>query len=120
MTRAPYYRDFGRAIGLFAFVVLFKAVRNMAVTPTDLKLPAPCRVWTRSEARTRRIAPMSNVSSAKPWSTLDLQNLREGLRAGMPILKLADFLIRDVDEVEAKVAELAANQSAGQQTPPTV
>jgi glyoxylase-like metal-dependent hydrolase (beta-lactamase superfamily II) len=40
--------------------------------------------------------------------------------AGMPILKLADFLIRDVDEVEAKVAELAANQSAGQQTPPTV
>jgi hypothetical protein len=38
----------------------------------------------------------------------------------MPILKLADFLIRDVDEVEAKVAELAANQSAGQQTPPTV
>jgi hypothetical protein len=63
---------------------------------------------------------MSNVSSAKPWSTLDLQNLREGLRAGMPILKLADFLIRDVDEVEAKVAELAANQSAGQQPPPTV
>jgi hypothetical protein len=63
---------------------------------------------------------MSNVSSAKPWSTLDLQNLREGLRAGMPILKLADFLIRNVDEVEAKVAELAANQSAGQQTPPTV
>jgi hypothetical protein len=38
----------------------------------------------------------------------------------MPILKLADFLIRDVDEVEAKVVELAANQSAGQQTPPTV
>ena len=105
----------GRAIGLFAFVVLFNAVRNMAVTPTDLKLPAPCRVWTPSEARTRRIAPMSNVSSAKPWSALDLQNLREGLRAGMPILKLADFLIRDVDEVEAKVAELAANQSAGQQ-----
>ena len=30
-------------------------------------------------------APMSNVSSDKPWSTLDLQNLREGLRAGMPI-----------------------------------
>ena len=64
---------------------------------------------------------MSNVSSAKPWSTLDLQNLREGLRAGMPILKLADFLIRDVDEVEAKIAELAANQSGGhQQTPPTI
>jgi hypothetical protein len=62
---------------------------------------------------------MSNVSSAKPWSTLDLQNLREGLRAGMPILKLSDFLMRDVDEVEAKIAELAANRNGGQQTPPT-
>jgi hypothetical protein len=109
----------GRAIGLFAFVVLFNAVRNMTVTPTDLKLPAPSRVWTRKQVHAGS-APMSNVSSAKPWSTLDLQNLREGLRAGMPILKLADFLIRDVDEVEAKIAELAANQSGGQQTPPTI
>ena len=58
---------------------------------------------------------MGSVSSDKPWSTLDLQNLREGLRAGMPILKLADFLMRDVDEVEA---ELAANRNGGQHTPP--
>ena len=47
------------------------------------------------------------MGSGKPWSTLDLNNLREGLRAGMPIPKLASFLIREVDEVEAKIAELA-------------
>jgi hypothetical protein len=92
-------------------------LRNMEATPTDLKLPALCRVWTREQEHAGS-APMSNVSSAKPWSTLDLQNLREGLRAGMPILKLADFLMRDVDEVEAKIAELAANRNGGQQTPP--
>jgi hypothetical protein len=58
------------------------------------------------------------MGSGKPWSTLDLNNLREGLRAGMPIPKLASFLIREVDEVEAKIAELAASRTAEQQAPP--
>ena len=57
------------------------------------------------------------MGSGKPWSTLNLNNLREGLRAGMPIPKLASFLIREVDEVEAKIAELAASRTAEQQAP---
>jgi hypothetical protein len=61
---------------------------------------------------------MRNAISGKPWSTLELQNLRDGLCAGMPILQLAKFLMRNVDEVESKIAELAANHNAEQQTRP--
>jgi hypothetical protein len=95
-----------------------------------LKLPAPCRVsdqiggirhfertGVRSWQERQRIAPMSNINKGKPWSTLDLQNLRDGLRAGMPILQLAKFLARNAQEVEMKIAELTANHSAEQETP---
>jgi hypothetical protein len=61
---------------------------------------------------------MRNANTGKPWSTLDLQNLRDELRAGMPILQLAQFLTRNVDEVEMKIGELAANHNTEQQTPP--
>ncbi len=47
-----------------------------------------------------------NISSGKPWSKLDLQDLRYCLAAGEPLEAIADFLCRDVDEVRAKVAEL--------------
>jgi len=51
-----------------------------------------------------RIIP--NVNSDKEWSALDLRDLQDGLRLGTPLEQLADFLCRDVDEVQAKIAEL--------------
>ena len=48
---------------------------------------------------------MPNLNSGKNWSEMDLQDLRDGLRLRSPLQELADFLMRDVEEVEAKAAE---------------
>ena len=53
---------------------------------------------------------MPDLDSGKEWSELDLQDLRDGLRLRSPIAELAEFLCRDVAEVEAKVAELRDEQ----------
>jgi hypothetical protein len=47
-------------------------------------------------------------------SMLDLQDLRDGLRLGSPVQELAEFLMRDVNEVRAKIAEIivAVSESA--------
>ena len=49
---------------------------------------------------------MPNLNSGEPWSEMDLEDLRRGLRKGTSIEELADFLCRDIAEVEAKAAEL--------------
>lgn len=48
---------------------------------------------------------MANLNSGKPWSALDLADLRNGIDLGVPLVKIADFLCRDVDEVRTKVAQ---------------
>jgi hypothetical protein len=53
-------------------------------------------------------------SQSRPWSESDLQRLRDGLRSGVPILQLAASLMRDVDAVEAKIAELTAQHVGGE------
>jgi hypothetical protein len=52
-----------------------------------------------------------NVNRGKPWSDLDLADLRQGIDAGGRVDEIADFLSRDVDEVEAKVTELLAHRN---------
>jgi hypothetical protein len=47
-----------------------------------------------------------NVNSGKPWSPLDVYDLRQGLGHGTPIEQVADFLSRDVSEVRAKASQL--------------
>jgi hypothetical protein len=47
-----------------------------------------------------------NVNSGKPWSPVDLYDLRQGLGRGTPIDQVADFLSRDVSEVRAKALQL--------------
>ncbi len=49
---------------------------------------------------------MMNVNSGKPWSPVDLYDLRQGLGRGTPIDQVADFLCRDVSEVRAKASQL--------------
>jgi hypothetical protein len=41
------------------------------------------------------------------WSDLDLCELRAALKKGRPLQQIATDLSRDVDDVEAKIAELA-------------
>jgi len=51
---------------------------------------------------------------ARPWSRSEIDSLREGLRAGTPILQIASSLQREVEAVEAKIADLAAERAAGE------
>jgi hypothetical protein len=57
-----------------------------------------------------RRAAMPNLNSGKDWSEMDLQDLRDDMHLGTPLEQIADFLMRDVSEVEAKIAELQAEQ----------
>jgi hypothetical protein len=51
---------------------------------------------------------MPNINSGQPWSRFDLDELEELIEQGRPIEAIADYLCRDVDEVEieAKVRGL--------------
>jgi len=52
-----------------------------------------------------------NVNSGKPWSPVDLYDLRRGLGRGTSIDQVADFLCRDVSEVRAKASQLGLLES---------
>jgi len=56
---------------------------------------------------------MTDRNSGKPWSRMDLFDLKNGIERGEPIEELAAFLLRDVDEVRRKVAELELAPSGG-------
>jgi hypothetical protein len=52
------------------------------------------------------MATKPKVNSGKEWSEMDLFNLKNWLCLGDSIEMIADFLSRDLAEVEAKVREL--------------
>jgi hypothetical protein len=56
--------------------------------------------------RQRPPADMPNVNSGKPWSEMDIRDLKVALQYNRTVAEIADFLCRDVEEVEAKIAEL--------------
>jgi hypothetical protein len=47
-----------------------------------------------------------NLNRGNSWSAIDLNDLERGLRIGVSIEVLADFLMRDADEVRRKALEL--------------
>ena len=49
---------------------------------------------------------MTDLNSGKPWSTMDLADLRRSLADGDSIGETARFLCRDVEEIRAKAIEL--------------
>jgi hypothetical protein len=54
---------------------------------------------------------MANLSGNKPWSEMDLSNLKRALARGYPIELIACYLMRDAEEVRQKrEAVLAAAQ----------
>jgi hypothetical protein len=48
---------------------------------------------------------MTDRNTGKPWSEMDLQDLKD-FRGTMTLEQLAEYLMRDIDEVKAKIAEL--------------
>ena len=48
---------------------------------------------------------LETINSGQPWSALDVADLDELVTDRVPVADMADFLRRDVEEVEAKIAE---------------
>ena len=48
-----------------------------------------------------------NRNEDKPWSEMDLFDLKNGLQRGDSFTELADFLMRREEEIEAKAIELS-------------
>ena len=51
-------------------------------------------------------AGLPTVNSGTPWSDMDMADLQELLRDRRSVAEIADFLCREVDEVEDKIARL--------------
>jgi hypothetical protein len=49
---------------------------------------------------------MADLNSGKEWSLMDLADLQNSLAQGHSLEEVAQFLCRDVGEVQAKMAEL--------------
>jgi hypothetical protein len=47
-----------------------------------------------------------NLNEGKPWSKMDLVDLRNSLTLGSSVAYTADFLCRSEQEVHEKIAEL--------------
>jgi hypothetical protein len=47
-----------------------------------------------------------NLNEGKPWSEMDLVDLRNSLALGSSVAYIADFLCRSEGEVHEKIAEL--------------
>jgi hypothetical protein len=47
-----------------------------------------------------------NLNEGKPWSEMDLVDLRNSLAFGRSVADIADFLCRSEQEVHNKIAEL--------------
>jgi len=76
----------------------------------------PCTYLpTRSEAGYNLRAPLMlsnkpNLNEGKPWSEMDLVDLRNALAHDRPLAEIADFLCRSEQEVQAKITELGLSQ----------
>jgi hypothetical protein len=54
-----------------------------------------------------------NLYSGKPWSEMDGTDLERLSRMGVPIEEIADFLLREVEEVRQKMAALNVDHPDG-------
>jgi hypothetical protein len=51
-----------------------------------------------------------DVNSDMEWSVMDIADLENCLRTGMPLPQIARFLMRDEEEVRQKIAELHSDR----------
>jgi hypothetical protein len=52
-----------------------------------------------------------NINAGKPWSEMDLVDLRNSLAHDRPVAEIADFLCRSEQEVQAKIDKLGLLQT---------
>ena len=51
-------------------------------------------------------AELPTINAGQPWSAMDMADLEEFLANGAPPAEIAEYLCRDLGEVEAKIASL--------------
>ena len=51
-----------------------------------------------------------NLNEGKPWSKMDLVDLRNSLAHDSSVAEIAEFLCRNEQEVQVKIAELGLSQ----------
>jgi hypothetical protein len=56
-------------------------------------------------------AGLANLNVGKPWSEMDIADLKQCLRLRDSVKAIAEFLCREPGEVRAKIAELARDRS---------
>jgi hypothetical protein len=49
---------------------------------------------------------LPRINAGEPWSAMDIVDLEELLTAGANAERIADYLCREVAEVEAKIASM--------------
>jgi hypothetical protein len=59
-----------------------------------------------ADGRRADMAETSYRNNGRSWSAMELDDLERGLRLGVSIQVIADFIMRDVDEVRRKALEL--------------
>ena len=52
------------------------------------------------------------ISSGQPWSEMDMADLFDMHESGMPVDQIADYLCREIDEVQTKIDEVEAKIAA--------
>jgi hypothetical protein len=52
------------------------------------------------------VAPPGSINIGRPWSEIELADLVRGLRIGVSLEVISDFIERDLDEVRQKAGEL--------------
>ena len=59
-----------------------------------------------------------DANSGKPWSKMDISDLRNEIAHGRTVAQTASFLCRDEDEVREKMKELGLVERPRKETPP--
>jgi len=67
------------------------------------RLPYICAML---RIRPKPPAGLPTISAGEPWSGMDIADLEYLLGERWSIPEIAEFLCRDVDEIEAKIAEV--------------
>ena len=81
-------------------------MKNFSVFYTEAGyIDAVATPHLRAPANAHRGRKRADVAATRPWSTLELDDLEHGLRIGVSIEVIGDFIERDVNDVRCTAAE---------------
>jgi hypothetical protein len=72
------------------------------------RIPGRPDLYSLYDLRLRKRPPsgLEMINAGKPWSPMDMEDLFDFYETGMPVVDIADYLCRTVDEAQAKIDEV--------------